>query len=243
MIFQLIIVQVITFVGLVLVLRKILITSSFKETSRLQQLNEENAQKARELATKIADADTEYRSKMAKADDEIRELKARAKKEVEQLKETMVAVGKAEGARIVAQAMNTKEEIRAEIEDQMKDKGVDLSCRIFRKVLSSEEQGLVFDGLLESVMKELEGLDSGQLKNIGPGVTASGMIEVRSSHSMEARQKQRLEKILSGKFGRDLQVKEVIDRDVIAGIVIEIGSFVIDGSLLDRFKKAAAALD
>jgi F0F1-type ATP synthase delta subunit len=48
-----------------------------------------------------------------------------------------------------------------------------------------------------------------------------------------------LEKTLTAKFNRDLQIKEVLDREIMAGIVIEIGSFMIDGSLLDRFKKAA----
>ena len=38
MIFQVIAVQIIFFVGLVLVLRKILISSSYNETKRLQQL-------------------------------------------------------------------------------------------------------------------------------------------------------------------------------------------------------------
>ncbi|OGX36806.1 MAG: hypothetical protein A3C36_01885 [Omnitrophica WOR_2 bacterium RIFCSPHIGHO2_02_FULL_52_10] len=242
MIFQLIIVQVITFIGLVLVLRKILITSSFKETRRLQQLNEENALKARELAGKIADADADYRSKMAKADDEIREMKAKAKKEIEQLKETLVSVGKAEGARIVAQALNSKEEIRAEIEEQMRDRSVVFSSKVFTKVLSSDEQRPVFNGLLESVFKELENLDGGQLKKIDLSGPQNGLIEARVSQSMDPKQKEKLEKILTEKFGRDLRVREILDREVISGIIIEIGSFVIDGSLLDRFKKAAASI-
>lgn len=243
MIFQLIIVQVITFIGLVLVLRKILITSSYKETSRLQRLNEENAQKARDLASKIAEADTDYRDKMAKADDEIREMKARAKKEIDQLKETIVSVGKAEGARIVTQALNTKEEIRAEIEDQLKDKSVTLARRIFRKVLNAQEQRLVFNGLLESVLGELCSLDGAQLKAIGAGGSPGGAVDARVSHALEQDQKAKLEQVLAEKFGRRLEIREVRDPEVLAGIVIEMGSFVIDGSLLDRFKKAAEALD
>ena len=242
MIFQLIIVQIITFIGLVLVLRKILITSSFKETRRLQQLNEENAQKSRDLAGKIADADADYRSKMAKADEEIRDMKAKAKKEIEQLKETLVSVGKAEGARIVAQALNSKEEIRSEIEEQMRERSVAFSSKVFSKVLSSDEQRLVFNGLLESVFKELENMDGSQMKKIDHGGLPDGLIETRVSQSMDPKQKEKLEKILTEKFGRELRVRELLDRGIIAGIVIEIGSFVIDGSLLDRFKKAAATI-
>ena len=50
MIIQLIIIQIITFAGLVFILRKIMITSSYGETQRLQELNKENTAKAQELA-------------------------------------------------------------------------------------------------------------------------------------------------------------------------------------------------
>jgi len=238
LIFQIIIVQIITFVTLVLILRKILISSSYNETSRLQKLNEENAKKSKDLARKIAAAENEYTVKMEQAEDEIRELKNKARKEVEEIKAAIIAKGKTESEQIIAHALNSKKEIRAEIEEEMKDKSIAFSCKIFQKVLSSDEQKLVFDGLLESVFKEMEKIDKDRLMAIDFGEASEGVAEVKSSHPMSAQQKQKLEEILSSKLDQKIDIKEIVEREVIAGIVICLGSFVIDGSLLERFRKA-----
>lgn len=242
MIFQLILVQIIAFTGLVLVLRKILISSSYKEINRLQQLNEENAEKSKELTKKILDAENDHRERITQAENEVRELKTKARKEIEELKEALIAKGKAEGDSIVAQALNSKKEIRAEIEEEMLERGVEFSFQIFQKVLSSDEQKLVFDGLIKNVLEELENIEKDRLKAIDLGDGSQGSVEVKTSHTMSSQQKEKLETVLSSKLDQKIKVQEVIERDVISGIVIVLGSVVIDGSLSERFRKAAMDL-
>lgn len=242
MIFQVIFVQVIFFFGLVFVLRKILITSSYSETKRLQQLNEENGQKAQELAAKIADADNEYREKMLRIDEEVRLMKQKAKKEIEVLKETIIAKGKAEGDRIVTQALNARDEIRAEIEGQIHERVVDFSRKIFREILGVDEQRLVHEGLLNNVFEELKSVESDHLKAVTIDKASGGVVQVKISHAFTSQQKKELEAILSSKLGQAITVEEAVDAQIIAGIVITLGSFVVDGSLLSRFKKAAEGI-
>ena len=230
------------FFGLVLVLRKVLISSSYAETKRLQQLNEENSRKAQELAGKLADAENEYREKMVQTDEEIRVLKAKAKKEIEELKEAIIAKGKAEGDRIVTQALNARDEIRAEIEEQMHERSVELARKIIAKVLQAEEQRLVHDGLLETVTQELQGIDRDQLRSAGPGGESQVKVQIRTPRALTDQQKEKLEKALSLKLEKKLSLEEVIDEKIMAGIVMTFGSFVIDGSLSGRFAKAAASI-
>ena len=71
------------------------------------------------------------------------------------LQEAIIMKGKAEGDRIVTQALNARDEIRAEIEEQMHERVVEFAHKVFRKVLSADEQKLVHEGLLESVFQEL----------------------------------------------------------------------------------------
>ena len=185
--------QILFFIGLVLVLRKILLSSSYNETKRLQQLNEENSNKAQELAAKITDAESEYREKMLKIDEDIRLMKAKAKKEIENLKEAIIAKGKAEGDRIVTQALNARDEIRAEIEEQMHERVVEFSRKIFREVLSAKEQKLVHEGLLESVFQELEKIENDRLKAVNMDGASEGAVAVKTPHLMTAEQKKKLE--------------------------------------------------
>jgi F0F1-type ATP synthase membrane subunit b/b' len=242
LIFQAIFFQFLFFVGLVLVLRKVLLSSSYNETKRLQQLNEENSSKAQELSAKIADAENEYRERTVKADEEVRLMKSKAKKDIETLKEAIIAKGKAEGDRIVTQALNARDEIRAEIEEQMHERVVDFSRRIFQKVLSAEEQKLVHEGLLQSVFEELEVIESDRLRNVNIGGGSEGTVEVKTLHAMTPEQKEKLESILSSKLNKKVTVKEELENEIIAGIVIALGSFVIDGSLSERFRKAAGSI-
>jgi F0F1-type ATP synthase membrane subunit b/b' len=208
----------------------------------LQQLNDENAKKAQELAARIADAEKEYREKTLQADEEIRVLKAKAKKEIEALKETIIAKGKAEGDRIVTQALNARDEIRAEIEEQMHEKAVEISRRIFAKVLGSDEQKLVHDGLLDNVIQELRQIDQDRLKDVDLQGESKGKAEVKTPHPLTAQQKEQLETVLSSRLGKKITVEEAIEKDIIAGIIIALGSFVIDGSFSARFAKAAAGI-
>ncbi len=242
MIFQAIFFQVLFFIGLVLVLRKVLLSSSYNETRRLQQLNEENSRKAQELAAKIADAENEYRERTLKTDEEIQLMKSKAKKDIENLKEAIIAKGKAEGDRIVTQALNARDEIRAEIEEQMHERVVEFSRRIFREVLSAKEQKLVHEGLLESVFEELAAIESDRLQTVNVDGVSEGAVEVKTLHPMMPEQKEKLENILSSKLGKKITVKEEPEKEIIAGITITLGSFVIDGSLSERFRKAAGSI-
>ena len=242
MVIILVLVQVVTFIGLALILRKILISSSYKETHRLQQLNEESATRSKELAEKILDAENEYRAKMAKCDEEIREMKTEARKQMEELKEAVIARGKAESEHIITQAINTKKELRAEIESEMYEKSVEFSCKIFKKILSSQEQKLVYDGLLEAVFRELSEMSKDDLRTIDLGGGAESVVDVKTSHPMDSRQKEKLEGVLSSKLERAIKVHEAIEAGVISGIIIQLGSIVIDGSLSERFRKATEGL-
>lgn len=242
MIFQVIAVQIFFFIGLVLVLRKILISSSYNETKRLQQLSEENAQKTRELAAKISDAEGEYREKMARAETEVRRLKADARREAEELKAAIIAEGKAESGRLMKQAASARDELRLEIEEQMGERCAAFSRKMLREILSSEEQRLVYDGLLAGVFRELDTMEGDRLRGVDLGGAAGGTVAVKTSHSMSAPQKEKLETILSSKLGQRVSVQETVEKEMIAGIVITLGSFVIDGSLSGRFRKAAERL-
>ena len=200
----------------------------------MTQINGEmvaETEKARSEAAKLLETKT-------KIEEEI----ARLKKEIEDLKEAIIVKGKAEGDRIVTQALNARDEIRAEIEEQMHDRVVEFSHKIFQGVLSVAEQKLVHEGLLEGVFLELERIENDRLGAVNIGGATERAITVKTAHPMTAEQKKKLEAILSLKLNKTVDVKETVENEIIAGVVIVLGSFVIDGSLSARFKKEAARI-
>jgi F0F1-type ATP synthase delta subunit len=49
-----------------------------------------------------------------------------------------------------------------------------------------------------------------------------------------------MKRLLSEKFGVEVDVEEKIDESLMAGLVFKIGSLEIDGSLRNRYSEAAA---
>lgn len=234
-----IIVQMVAFIALVLVLRKVMISSSFAETKRLQQLNAENLKKARELEEKIEETEKQYKEKIIKAEDEIRKMKDKAQQEVERLREETLARTREEKERLIGQALSAKERLREEIEGTLLDKSLEFSRRIVTEILSAQNQRLVCDAFLETVLQDLEDMEDEAFRDDSLKTAA---VVVKASHEMRSQQKERLQKILTAKLGRPPEISWQTDQGLIAGLAVTMGSFMIEGSLAAKFKKAAEVI-
>ncbi len=235
-IIQLIIIQVMTFLALVFILRKIMYSASLNETKRLQKLNQENAKKAEELTKKMEETERQYREKMASAEDEARRLKTRAREEAEGLREKLLNKARQESERIVNQALNSKEKLREEIEAEMQKKNVEQSLKLAQDLLSSKHQRLVHEGLVGEVLEEIEKIERGKLKVR----TEKG--QLTTPYEVDKRKKEKIVTVLSRKIGKKISLQEKIDKGIIAGIVIKLGSLVIDGSLAGKLREVAEAM-
>ncbi|MBI5024128.1 MAG: F0F1 ATP synthase subunit delta [Candidatus Omnitrophica bacterium] len=239
-----IIINLVTFLAMVLVFRKVMISSSYDETRRLQQQNLENSRKAVELEQKIEEAEKHYKEKLVRAEEEIKKLKERAVKEAEALKEQIVSKAKEERDRLIEQAINAREKLREDIEAGLVEKSLELSRRIVTEIFSSEHQKLVYDAFLKEVFEAMEKMDLGTRKGVIPAFERAGITQcrVQSSHALDPRQREKLIKILSERAGEKVSLEEVTDKGLIAGIIVQIGSFRIDGSLAAKFRKAAESI-
>lgn len=233
LIIQLIIIQVITFVALVLVLRKIMYSASFMETKRLQQLSQENEKRTRELAKKIEEAETEYKRKIYGAEEEARRLKAQAGAEIEKLKEEAMDKAKQESERIINQALNAKEKIREEIEAQLQDKSITLASKLIARVLASRNQRLLHEGLIDEIVEEIEKIEPAKLR------VKTGTGQLIAPYEVPKNKKEKMISLLSQKTGKEISLEEKIDPETIAGATIKLGSLVIDGSLAGKLTEAA----
>lgn len=231
-----IIINLVTFVALALVLRKIIFSSSYDETKRLQQLNIENTKKANELDEKIEDAEKKYKEKITQAGDEIRKMKEKAKEEAQQIREDTLAKIREEKGRLIGQALNAKEKLREEIEGELLEKSIGFAKRILEEILGSPYRRLVYDSLIEEIFNDLSQIDQDAFKDVD---WTSLVPQVKTSHEMSSVQRERLEQILFEKSGKRIGIVPMVDKTLIAGIIVQIGSLMIDGSLAAKFRKTA----
>ena len=119
------------------------------------------------------------------------------------------------------------------------------------------KRGLVADAMGERanpVAVNLLGLlvEQGREREIGRIVEALAELaaerrqhvvaEVRSAVALDGAQRTRLADALSRATGRQVDVKVIVDPDLVGGIVAKVGAEIFDGSVLSRLREARAHL-
>lgn len=67
-------------------------------------------------------------------------------------------------------------------------------------------------------------------------------VDVRTAFPLDARQREMLVAALKRRFGREVNLAETVDPDLIGGVEIRAGDLVIDGSVRGRLAALAAQL-
>ena len=236
LIFQLIIVQVVTFIALVFVLRRLLFTEASLQVKRLKALNAENEKKQEELRKKIAEQEAEYNDKIKKAEEDAMRVKEDAMREIEKQRAQAQERAKEEAEKIISQARNGKEKMREEINAELEEKAVSFACTLVKEAFDEKIYKNAHDELVDGIIHGLEQIDA---KKISHKVNTA---EITSPFSLGAQEKDKIKKILSKKADRTIDLKEKEDKDLIAGVVIKIGDLVIDASLANRLDEAKQRL-
>jgi len=237
MLFQLVIVQIATFIAIVFVLRKLLYSESAKEMLRLRKLKEETAEKQRELQQKIGEAQGAYKEKMAEAEEEMRAFRIKTEQEAEELKRKVLNKANEDAEQIVKAAFNAKEKMREEIGEEMRNKAPLLASRIFKEVISPEVREMVHKELIRDVIDKLRKTEKTAFKSkVDKG-------EIVSAYPLSKSDKLVIEPLIHDSLGYQIPLREVEDSQLVAGILIKLGTILIDGSLNNRLKQVEKGLD
>jgi F-type H+-transporting ATPase subunit b len=236
MLIQMIIIQVVTFLTIVFVLRKLLYSESSKEIVKLRQLKEETSLKQKELQQKIEAAESAYRMKITEAEDKIRLLSVKSGEEAEELRKEMLSGAKAEAEGIVKSALNTKEKIREEISIEMHKKVPVIALRIFKEILSPGVREMAHKELIRDVINKIKNTEKTVFKfKVDKG-------EIVSAYPLSKGDKQEIVELIHVSLGYEVPLHETEDSKLIAGIVIKLGTILIDGSLDSRLKQVEIRL-
>ncbi len=232
MLLQLIIVQLVTFLAIVFVLRKFLYSESVKETNRLRKLKEESLIKQRELQEKIDQAQAAFDQKIADAENGARELSAKAEAEAKELRDKILEKAKEDAGNIMKAAFNAKEKMREEIAVEMMQKAPIFASHIFSAVLSADVKELTHKELIKDVIERIKHLDKATFKApVDHG-------EILSAHALSGTDQAEIESAIRLGLGYKVPLAEKKDDKITAGLVVRLGSIIIDGSLENRMRQA-----
>jgi len=236
MLFQLIIIQAITFFVIVLVLKKLLYSETAKEAERLRILKDEFSKKEKELQVQTAAAKKDAEEKIAKAEKDAKAYRETREKEAEALKEAILSRARANAEDMVKAAINSKEKMREEISIELKKNMPVSAARIFKEVLSDSVRQAIHEEMVEDVLAKVKKLDKGMFK------MKQEKGELLAPYPVKKADKDKLIAAISEKCGFNVSLAEKEDRSLVAGIIVKLGSLVIDGSLENRLRQVEEKL-
>jgi len=234
LLWQLIIIQVITFAILVFLLRQFLYKQNSQALARLQQLYQENLKREEDLKNAQETADSELKAKIAQHNEEIRKLKAAGEVDVQKMHEEVLAKAKGEADKIVAEAEGKRERIKASLVSEMEEKALVLAFDIIGHIFTDQVAQGIHHQLTNEFIEEIKNSDGERMQlNVETA-------EIAAPYPLTQVQEENLKNILSAKVGRPVSIKGTIDQEIVAGMVVRLENLVLDGSLKNKLKGTLA---
>ena len=230
----LVLIQLIIFTLLVVFLKVILTRNVSNATAHLHELNQDYNQKVEDANKRKEEVDSYYDELLLKAKADAEKSKVQILREAQTTQETVVKAARQQSEDIIAQAHRAQEMMVAEIESLVEARAVDRACEVVGTVLSNE----MSEPMHAQWVKEL--LTTG-LKDVDRLHVPEDLkeIQVVSAFPLTHEQRSQLEKKLHEALRKDVKLVEKIAPEMIAGMQVQLGSLVIDGSLRHRIKEAS----
>ena len=232
MLVQLIILQVITFTVIVFLLRKLLYSETSKEASRLKVLQDEFSRKESELLARIDQAERDSSDKISKVREDSENYQGMKVREADEIKEAILTAAKERAEEVVKAAVNSREKMREEVELEMRSRIPVAAVRILKESLSSQARQVVHEGLVKEVIGKFDNLEKNLFKSASAG-------EILTAYPLKKSDKEKISAAVKTKAGHAVTLTEKEDGSIIAGLVIKIGSLVIDGSLESKLREVS----
>ncbi len=230
-IWQMILVQLVTFIFIVLFLRWLLHAHIGQALRRLQRLNQQNLEREKALKEELERARKEVKRRIEEGQHQAEDIKQQARKEAEKDRENMFISARREAQRMINDAARDCQRKKAELTLEMQQKSVYLAIEMIKHIFTEQNQQDLHTKLIDELIGEIKKLEQGKVKADG------GKAEVICAYALNESQRKRLKEALSSKLKRDISLNESIDKEIIDGLIVKLGGFVIDGSIKNKFKK------
>lgn len=222
--------------GIIFALHHFFISSVEGAKQRLEKDAEAARAREAELNRKIKQADEELSARKKELDQLEQRMKNQLEEEANKHKEELVTKARTEAEEIIVKAQNAADGIRREIEKQMEIKIIDHATVILGDVLGKKAKVSLEKDLVEEFIEQLKSID---MSKISPEIKQASVVTSTGISDVDMK---RIAEIIRSKAGRDIVLSSKIDGVHVAGVVIQFGSLMLDGSIRQAVKESALAL-
>jgi len=232
LVWQIILIQIATFVLIVLFLRWLLYSHISRALERLQKLNQQNLEKEKMLKEEFGRARKQSELEIQQGKIQAENIKEQAKEEGEKTRRNLLEASKEEAKRIVNEGVRDSQRKNNDLLLEMQDKAVYLAVDIVRHIFTEKIRMALHAQVIDELIDDVAGLDKEKIRAQGDRA------EIVCAYPLEDQQKQRLQQALSAKLERNIVLEEAVDQEIVGGLIIRLSGFVvIDGSIKNKFKR------
>lgn len=236
MMFQFIFLQIIVFSAVIFFMKRILSNDTRAAVGRLDSVYQDLLAKQKELNEKIEEAEKEYEAKKEEAMKITEEYKSEANDEMHKKKEEVLKAAKQQADEMLERAKSSCDEIRAQLQRDVEAKAIDTASAVLQKALKQKTLAAFHDLVFDDFLENAKNFDLSKVSGHIDTVT------VRTPFPLTEQHKNKISAFISGKIDRILKIEEIIDPLVIAGVALQFGSLLVDGSLANTINDVAEDL-
>jgi F-type H+-transporting ATPase subunit b len=234
LILQFLILQIIVFSIVIYFLKKILMGDTQTAISRLDLVYQDLLSKQKELNEKIKAAEKEYQDKKQEASSIVEKMKAEALEEIRAKRDEGYKKAKAEAEEIVTKAQESSQKMAQEIEKKMRNKILDFTSNIILRAIAEKNMVSFHNALVEDFMMKGKDLD---LSNVGSQID---LLVIRSAMPLQPDVRKQIETLILQRLGRKLTVEDEVNPSLLAGLQLQFGTLILDGSFASAVRDGAA---
>jgi len=235
LIVSLIVLQVLFFMGLILVFRRILNKNVVQATKHIDELNEDYVKKESEAEKRLAEAKQKADELVAKGREEAEKYREKVMKEADAEKDKVLKEARSQSEEMIKQADRSRQQLISELEEKIDKAAADRACVLIQKTLPDRFK---MDAHSQWTEELIEGSTFERLKHLQIPADLKEA-KITSAFPLNDAQRRNLSKKLKQLLGRDIKVQEKTDPNIVAGIIVAVGSLVLDGSLKNKIQEQA----
>jgi F0F1-type ATP synthase delta subunit len=237
LIVSLVLLQIVIFGGLIFVLRKVLNQNVILATKHLDELNQDYSKKEQDIQKRLDDLKQKTNEILSKAQVEAQQFKENTIKQAEKERDDILNKTRAKGEEMMNQAEKARQVLISEIDERIAKEAVNKTCELTQYVLPEEFKQIVHTHWLNELIKN--GFDQLERLSVSEDINE---INIKSAFDLNEEQRRLLSKKIKEVLSRDIALKETTDQNMVAGVIITIGSLVLDGSFKNKIQEQAKKL-
>lgn len=234
LIISLVFLQVLIFAGMIFALQRIMTKNVVSATKHIEEMNQDYLKKEELVTRQLEEAKQQSQVMITNAKQEAEALKNKIVKDANTESEGLINDARAKGTEIIQQADKTRERLIQEIDEKVALAAIDVATELIHYTLPENFRKDIHSQWVKELIES--GFGKVERLNIPKDIKT---VKVTSAFALDNDQRKSLAKKVKSILGHDAAMKEEVDPKIVAGIVFDIGSLILDGSLKNKIREQA----